>query len=189
MGNDEAASLRYSIDPDDRIGTVDRNWRRFAVANGAPQLTSALVLGTPVWDFIADDETARLWRLILSRVRLRQVTLAMPFRCDSPDTRRFMSMSVKPAPGNAVEIETKLVRTVQRAMCPPLNSGAARDGAVIKVCSWCNRVELPDAWVEVEDAVGRLALFERTRAPAVSHGVCPTCQNAIQSELGPAAGD
>jgi hypothetical protein len=44
------------------------------------------------------------------------------------------------------------------------------------MCSWCRRVRLDAArWVEVEDAVAELRLFEDVRPPQISHGVCPIC--------------
>jgi hypothetical protein len=38
-------------------------------------------------------------------------------------------------------------------------------------------------WVEVEEAVRELWLFERTQLPQITHGVCPDCQESFELTL------
>jgi hypothetical protein len=43
------------------------------------------------------------------------------------------------------------------------------------MCGWCKRVSVRNTWVEVEDAVLELRLFEREVLPDLTHGICPGC--------------
>jgi hypothetical protein len=49
------------------------------------------------------------------------------------------------------------------------------------MCGWCKRVAIGDAWMEVEDAVSELRLFERKVLPDISHGICPDCLESTTS--------
>jgi len=50
---------------------------------------------------------------------------------------------------------------------------------VLRIGSWCKRVYTDAAWLEVEDAVERLGLFESEELPAISHGMCPSCETGL----------
>ena len=48
---------------------------------------------------------------------------------------------------------------------------------------WCQRVHLDEQWVELEEAASSLRLFERAGLPQVSHGICESCQQAMERLL------
>jgi hypothetical protein len=47
------------------------------------------------------------------------------------------------------------------------------------MCGWCDRFLVDGEWVEVEEAVARLGLFQLPEMPAISHGVCPDCTEML----------
>lgn len=53
------------------------------------------------------------------------------------------------------------------------DSDVPRSEEMLRVCSWCNRVEQDGQWVE--DAVRESRIFERSRPPMMTHGICEIC--------------
>lgn len=59
-----------------------------------------------------------------------------------------------------------------------------RTDAMLIMCGWCKKVALPDdRWVEVEEAVKVLQLFDAPRLPRISHGICRECLDAFEMPL------
>src|SRR5262245_62130275 len=100
-GMDGAAPLVYWIDRRDVITEVGGAWLAFALANGAPELDSASVVGRRLWDFVGDPTTGQLYRGILARARAGRAA-RFPFRCDAPASRRLLEMAVTAEGGGGV---------------------------------------------------------------------------------------
>ena len=67
----------------------------------------------------------------------------------------------------------------------PDSLNAPETGKPLLVCSWCGRVNVENQiWQDVDVAVGQMGIFERSYAPAVSHGICPDCYRNITDLLG-----
>ena len=94
-------SFIWILDADDKIVRVNDAWLAFAAENTAPQLTASVVLDQSIWRFIQGQETSYLYQQIFRRVRAGQSPVTFPFRCDSPDCRRFMEMELSLLPGGA----------------------------------------------------------------------------------------
>lgn len=153
-----------------RVGV---SWNRFAVDNGAPGLTAARIIGRPLRDFVADPTTQQLWEALLARAR-RTTVPEVPFRCDSPTERRFMTLRMLQETGGLLCCEARLLRRERRAEMAFL-MGDRPGAGFLTICGWCKRVPVDDEWLEVEDAVVRLRLFEKPVLPLMSHGICPPC--------------
>jgi hypothetical protein len=50
---------------------------------------------------------------------------------------------------------------------------------MLTMCGWCDRFLVDGEWVEVEEAVARLGLFELPKLPSIDHGVCPDCTEML----------
>ena len=83
--------FEYEIDASDVITQVNRHWEEFAEANDAPGL-GARVVGTWLWKHFAGMEVKYIYRTLLERVRESGQSVSIPFRCDSPELRRRMSL-------------------------------------------------------------------------------------------------
>ena len=159
----------------DRIVEIDGPWGAFAARNGAPALTRAAVLSQSFLSFVAGAEMKQLTSMLLARVRSGE-GVSLEFRCDSPGERCHLLFESFRVGDAAVHCATSLLRAEPRPAPAILGSSVARTDAILIVCSWCCRVRLDDSeWVEVEEAIARLELFEDPAVPRLSHGVCPVC--------------
>lgn len=174
----------YELDEGDRLIAVSPDWDTFAHENDAPENVASAVLGRPLWEFIAGAETEDLLRRIINVVRTRSRAVDVPFRCDSPGILRHMRFHAAPAGNNGVRITTHLLRELA---ADGMHAELRRPRAswMVAMCSWCNAIRLDDgAWVEVDDGVARLRLFDTAHAPAVTHTICDTCLESIYPHLG-----
>ncbi|MDQ1363759.1 MAG: hypothetical protein QG652_1621 [Pseudomonadota bacterium] len=170
----------YTIDHDDRLVYLNDVWDRFALENASGHLTGERIRNQRLWDFIADAETRHLHQVLVKRIRTRQVPVQLPFRCDSPSVRRYMMMEMVPAPEAAVEYRCTVLRIEQRAPVLFMEQKGWRGDTLIRMCSWCKKVHTgEDVWMEIEDAIQELQLFERKRLPEISHTMCDECLHQL----------
>lgn len=176
---------RYRLDRDDRIAWMDDAWVAFAERNRAPELANPMIRGQPLWDFVAGIETRHLYELLFASVRRSGRVVELPFRCDSPDLRRFMKLAVEALPGGELELRATLLREEQRSPAFLLDVDQPRGPETLSICSFCKRIPVAGgAWVEVEEAVEVLNLFANAALPRLSHGVCPDCRKRIGDLVG-----
>ena len=167
---------RYRVDESDIITWVSGEWLEFARANAAGHLTVETVVGRSLWDFVTGDEIRRLYHLLFARVRTAGIPVSVPFRCDSPEARRFMQLHVTPGDVGSLELTAHLVSEERREHVPLLDAAVPRTSEFVTVCTWCRRVLLAfDEWVEPEIAMNRLGLLAQSLPPQITHGACPAC--------------
>ena len=171
-------SLTYRIDSDDRISFLDARWDECASVAGRSAMTAANLIGRPFADFITGVEAKHVSDLLVRRARAG-ATVTVPFRCDAPDRRRYMSMTITGLSDRSVEFHTRLMREECREPQALIDGGIARSDSLVTVCSWCKKVKLDEAWVEIEDAVGRLQLFDVAALPRITHGMCAACFESL----------
>lgn len=183
-------TYRYGVDKDDIFVSLSENWEAFAEENaGGTGCYPGNIIGSSLWGHICQWETKHLYEIILEKVRDDHRRATFPFRCDSPDRRRFLSLSVIPMEERSIRFESRIVRTEARNPVALLKSGVARSDQFLRICSMCKRIALSeDEWVEVEIAVQRLGLFQMEVMPQFTHGVCKQCFEAAMAELDKGAG-
>lgn len=180
----EISRFEYTLDAFDRISAVSPEWVAFACENEAPGLTSDHVVGRPLREFISDEETRLLYQVLMNKVRKTGEPLSVKFRCDSPTLRRFMELRIEPTGNEGLQLTGLLVSTEPRKAAILLDCSMPRDNAILMTCSWCKRVHVGEDWIEVEEAIERLGLFDRPRLPRLSHGICPECSVGIRKQYG-----
>ncbi len=174
----------WTIDRENVLTAVGGDWDAFAASNEAASLCGASVVGRSLFEFIEGEETQRIYRLLLRRVRALDAPILVPFRCDSPELRRHMRLEIEPLSGRAIEFRGVLVAAEPRPHLQLLARSAPRLGPLLVSCSFCLRIRLPnEEWVEAEDAVVRLGLLTREAAPRLAHGVCPACKARLYDRL------
>ncbi|MBM4067960.1 MAG: hypothetical protein FJ271_03320 [Planctomycetes bacterium] len=182
MPDTTVQGITYQINARDEIVFVSDSWNKFAIDNGAAGLAEN-VLGRSLWDFIADPTTRQLYSELLARVRAaRQVNFM--FRCDAPDKRRFLEMSIIPGPGGTVEFRTRTLKEEAREPVP-LPAANANPANLLPICDWCQRLRVRDIWAEIDDAIAWLRLFDSTELPMLSHGICDDCLDSMRKKLAP----
>lgn len=190
------SDIRYRVNDRDEIVFVNEAWNGFAERNTGAHLVSDRVLGQSLWSFVTDRTTRLLYRDVLARVRSGR-SVQFTFRCDSPECRRRLEMTVSREPDGLIEFH---IRTLAEEPRPPqalLDPDQTRTETMLRVCGWCKKVKANDRWLEVEEAVSALALFDQPRLPAVTHGICEACfermtdlleQEATPADSRPASG-
>ncbi|HTH46985.1 MAG TPA: hypothetical protein VMB21_05700 [Candidatus Limnocylindria bacterium] len=170
----------YRIDAQDRVSFANGDWYAFARENGASELTASALIGRPLSDFLCHTETKHLLEILIQKVRRTQMTMVLPYRCDSPDCRRFMELTVLPLPQSEVEFRSRILREERREAVRLLGADTARTEASLTMCGWCKKIALPDGrWEEVEVAVAELDLFAAPSLPQIFHDICPQCGAAF----------
>ena len=176
--------LVYTIDGRDRIDSIEGDWDAFALDNGAPDLIRDQVLGNSIWQFIEGLEAAEIHRLLFTGVRSRGVEITLPFRCDAPRLRRDMEMVIRRQGKDGIEIRSSVVREQKRAYIGLRDASARRSNQIVRVCSWCKKVQYaPHGWVEVEHAVRGMRLLAVPPVPQISHGMCEPCLEGFRAQL------
>ena len=141
------------------------------------------IIGRPILEFIAGKETRNLYALLIERTREKQIEIAFPFRCDSPRRRRFLEMHITSIDDN-IEFNSRTLREEPREEIELLGINVSRSEDFISICSMCKKVDLSkEEWVEIEVAVVKMRLFEKTRMPQLSHGLCLGCYESVIAEI------
>jgi hypothetical protein len=183
MSTNLDSTVAYRIDSADHIKTVNDGWISFARSNGGERLLPPEILNTSLWSWIVDPTTRFVYRNLLSRVRKGAGTVRFQFRCDGPDRRRILQMQITANTPDEVDFQTKLIHNQPRAAVELMDKAATRSDAQLTICGWCMRVPVSGTWVEIEEAIPALGLFEASAMPQLSHGMCPRCYNTMLTTL------
>ena len=133
--------IEYVLDHRDRIISVGEAWDHFADENGGMNVSSKDVIGRPLWDFVAGD-TTRMWlETLFGSARLCGRTIERPYRCDSPNLKRFMQMRIGFEQGGILRIEHKILATEKRSAPVHFQYRAKALRNTRQRCSICGRVK------------------------------------------------
>lgn len=164
-----------------------------SAAAGRLTLPVSDVLGRSVFDFIQGEDVAGVCRRIQTHVASGGRHLAYEYRCDAPDLRRQMRLSVSAvrAPPGDVRLlyQSQVLSAVERpwmSLFEPERIVAARGAEsalpIVGVCAFCHDVRWGEAaapWAPPERYYA-----EGGRADVrVSHGVCPRCRDSFDDLL------
>ena len=172
-------SVIYRINSRDEIVFVNDKWNQFASANNSVNLMKHEVIRKPIWSFITDYSTRELYQQMVETVR-KGKTIQFKYRCDSPDRRRFMEMAITFHKDNNVQFESKTIFTEERHFQKLLDVGANRSDNFLVMCSFCKKVNIKeDDWLNVEDAMQAMRIFESDEVALLSHGICKECYDPL----------
>lgn len=179
----DPSSLVYRIDADNRITWVNAAWSEFAQGNHGESVLPDRIVGQDLFASISDPAVREIYKSIIARVRAG-ATVEFTFRCDAPDKRRVFDMVVRLLVDGGEEFTSTLLSEEVRPPVVVLEPGGSRSKNLIRVCSWCQKVALPDGrWLPVEQAVAELHLLEESQLPAITHGICPPCHTGMMATL------
>ncbi len=165
----------YRINADDIIEFVNDDWISFARENGMAGDPED-VIGTPLRSHIAGEEVRYIYDHICRRVRELGKSEEIPYRCDSPSVRRLLTLRIIPGTNRGLEFHSRIVKEEARERVLLIDSNIERSHELILMCAWCKKVKGSKKWLEIEDAVGHLRLFEEASCPIISHGICHECK-------------
>jgi hypothetical protein len=169
----------------DVITSVGGEWDQFANGNDGGDLGGDAVIGSSFWSWVAGAELRLLLSLLLRRIRDDHASVIVPYRCDSPTRRRYMCFEAEPmADGGVCMLHTLLREEVRGASLPFLDRLASRGPELVRMCGWCNAIDTgAGTWLELDDAVKVLPLLAMDVQPAISHGICPSCDRMLSMQL------
>jgi DNA-binding CsgD family transcriptional regulator len=188
---DGLEGLAYFVGPSGAIVACgERNWRRFALENGAPELADAsAVVGRNILDFVEGDEVRDAYRGFLDTLLNGESrAISFLFRCDAPNMRRDlrMGMSVVRSRGetHGVLFHSTTLKTTTRLPARIFDfkkhrvaASAPEDPRAVRMCSFCQKLAGPgldpsdsENWVDGSRYGGAAAV----QAP-IRHSVCPPC--------------
>ncbi len=180
--------LIYRIDADDRITHVNEAWSEFARQNQGESVLPERVLGQSLPSAVADATVRELYGQLIRRARAG-LSVKFRYRCDAPSRRRTFEMEIRLLESGEVEFASTLRHEESRPTVALLRLGQRRDTRLLRVCSWCQQVALPDrTWVPVEQAVKVLGLLEAETFPRLTHCLCEACRDKLVLEMPPKDG-
>jgi hypothetical protein len=149
-------------------------WNRFALQNGATDLQSERVLGTPVLN-CTSGAVLEYYRSLYQDVLAGAAPTAHDFHCSSPQVERLMRMQVyrlRSAPALLVVCSLLVERPHRWPAEDPVEAVYRSELGVVVMCSNCRRTRRagvrPDTWDWVPG-------FLVEPPEAVSHGICNVC--------------
>jgi len=160
----------YTLDRHDRIIAVSSEWDQFALNNDGKSACGDRVVGRRLMDAITGDAVRMFMTAILMRVRATGQVEAVPYRCDSPTTKRRFFMRLEPLADGAVRVShhlkhEELTDQVIRVRTADFGQRAPQR------CSICCRIKEAGVWVDpFEGGVDR-DLW-------VIHTICADCKQA-----------
>ena len=169
----------YSVDDGDRIDWVNDEWDRFARANDAPRLLASDVIGSTLWSHISDLTLQHLLQKIFARARSSRQPLLLACRCDAPTLRRELDVCIESRDGRSVVVTSTVTAEIPRLI--PYTLGAKL--GIIRVCSWCNAVDVGGRWVDLEVAVHEIGLLKGPHHPEITHTLCLRCEQTLRAEI------
>ena len=161
----------YKLDPEKRIISVDGPWDQFARENGGRNTSFSDIQGKSIFDFITGDITRMWFEALTQLVTLRKEPIEKPYRCDSPDLKRYMSMRIIPERSDVLRFEHDLISEEKRPVCVDIRYSYEMPCGINKIrCSICGRVKTGDLWVEPDfnHVWKRITL-------TVTYSVCESC--------------
>lgn len=145
-------------------------------------------VGTDFLAAITDLSLRELYRMILTRVRETGQTLTFNLRCDTAELRRLSFVRidrVRRDGRDLLEVVNGMLDERPHAMrLALLDPAVPHTPEFLTICSWCKQVKLADGrWVEVEEAMHALHLFQQPELPGLSHGMCPACAEQVRADF------
>ncbi len=175
--------LIYRIDENDKFTYINEVWKDFARDNKWPEAANHSILGRSLWDYISNAETIHIYQTVFQNVRKQNKTVRIPYRCDAPDRRRFMEMTIVPLNRDHLEFLNEILREEHREPVLLLDTDTQRNREMLVMCGWCKMVRVEENWKEVEDALQQMGVFNNPVLPRITHGICPSCTQQLRTQF------
>jgi hypothetical protein len=173
--------IEYLLDERDQIISTGGDWDAFASQNDAPELRDEKLMGHHLLDFVSGRVTRSYIQVLIEQVRKTGRSLALEYRCDAPEVRRFMQMKVSPSLNNGIRFQSRVLRLETRETPVTFYRPVERIRGCYNRCSMCNRIKVAEVWGEAESL---LPQQEFKKGVAVIYGICPGCNDSFQQHIG-----
>ncbi|HOK08560.1 MAG TPA: hypothetical protein PLT82_01420 [Candidatus Hydrogenedens sp.] len=171
----------YKIDENNRITFVNEAWDVFARENNGDEIVSKRIIGRNLFDFISDITVKQIYLDLMEQARNNK-KIKIDFRCDSPTYKRYLTMSIQCNEPNTITFITHLIRKEPQNYKSILDSKVLRVRKVIRMCSWCKKVEFDSQWLELDEVINKAKIFDSEKAPMITHTICDNCLKSLVKE-------
>ncbi|MBM4256182.1 MAG: hypothetical protein FJ147_09825 [Deltaproteobacteria bacterium] len=165
--------LFYRMDSAGVLIEVGGKWDQFAQENGGAALIGQAVIGKPMLRFITGDAPRMHFLTLLEKHRLLAGESILPYRCDSPQHKRFMEMRMRQDHDGTILCLHRTVRV--EPLSPARSFVYHKASTTASRCSMCNRVRVDKFWVEPEATPA-----SETHPLGVVYTVCADCRAGIK---------
>ena len=170
---ESSQDVSYILDAQFKIKYCNPAWDRFAHNNGGHRLTTATVMGLPVWDF-TPWELQPFFAMVFDYVLSRRDVWRHTYDCSSPRAHRLCEMSVHPLskPEGYLITNSVLIQEPHGHTYDPNPLRYYDSTSKVHICSHCRctrAVADPMSWDFVPSHLG-LPLDQ------VDSGLCPLCR-------------
>jgi hypothetical protein len=173
-------TYHYTIDESDLVVSVDDRWIQFAQLNGGTELTRSAVIGRSIWDFIGGSDTRNLYQAVFERVRSENLSIKLPYRCDSPGLLRHMELEIGVGADKNLNLSGRLLRQENRGPSPSTDGSTALPEHNFLMCSFCKRVQESGEWINPEVVIRKFHVFEAANEKKIEYSVCETCRDFVK---------
>jgi hypothetical protein len=175
--------VEFNLNAQKEIVSVGHEWDRFALENGAPELTGDKVIGRPLLDFVTGNVTRQFVMALLDLVQHGKPAIELDYRCDSPRERRFMRMRVARLATGEIHFLHQTLRTELRDHRVYIATAKQRSRHTPIRCSMCNLIKPAHHWVEPD----QLPFRERGSKSEilVIYGICNSCAAQLHDLVDP----
>jgi hypothetical protein len=160
----------YTLDRRDRIIAVSPEWDQFALDNDGRAACQDQVVGRRLMDAITGDPVRMFMTALLLRVRASGQVEAVPYRCDSPTTKRRYVMLLEPLTEGTVLVSHHLENEELTGLLIRVRTADYGQRAHQR-CSICCRIKEAGLWVDPFAVGVNLDLW-------VIHTICEDCKQA-----------
>ena len=184
--------LSYWLDDDNIIRRVNDHWdQAMDSQNWSDRASANRIVGKLLSEFICDDVTRMYVATMIESVRVIPHTSFRPYRCDTPDMKRFMQMIITPEDNGWIRISHELLRI--EPLEKPVTFSTVTEFSPLRQyknnqtihfvrCSICNRLQRygnrDNTWYEADSLIARShALSESLK---VIYGVCLDCPDKLR---------
>lgn len=145
----------YILNGEYKIIEVHPEWDNFAKENFATSDTlKNKIIGKKIMDFIKGDPVRMWYETIISYAKSLNIRVKRPYRCDSPNKKRYMEMEVIPMKDGKIKVNHYLIK--EEEVKNPIETfkfSLEMDKNSSLRCSSCNRFLHLNRWIELEEAV------------------------------------
>jgi hypothetical protein len=170
------SDVSYRLDGQDRIVEVGGHWDRLAHENEGAAVVADRVLGTTLYAHVADEASRMFVWTMLDSVRKLRRPSTKPYRCDSPECRRHMQMTIVPEAAGGLLVQHQLIKIEKRPVRMRFVGLASEGLARVVRCSMCVRLKIAGVWHEPKPEL-LTGLTHNDGATRVVYSVCEDCRD------------
>jgi hypothetical protein len=173
------SDVSYRLDDQDRIVEVDSNWDRIALENDGEAVVADRILGTKLYAHVTDEPSRMfVWTMLDSVRKLHRPSVKF-YRCDSPDLKRHMQMTILPETGGGLLVQHRLIRTEKVPLRVRFAGPSGARSKLILRCTMCVKLKIEGVWI-APDAAVLAGVSQADGTVRVAYSICEDCRDAAR---------